>query len=284
MSNLQHRLLLGSMTTLFAILLLWFSPYLFFRPIFALILATFVTLAAAELFHLAKSKNYQPLTKIGLVGCFLYTLSVYVSTQYGQAQILPYIVLILIVWICFFYFFKTGDKPLLNISITLLALMYVAIPLASWLNIAYFFPEHSPQEGRWWLIYLLAVTKTTDIGAYFVGSLLGKHKMAPYLSPKKSNEGAVGGLCCGLGASFTFYWISAHIPFQITLFQSLALGILLSTMGQIGDLAESLLKRDADIKNSNQIPGLGGILDMLDSLVFTSPIVYIFLEIQSASS
>lgn len=280
MSNLQYRLSLGSLASLFSLLLIWLSPYAFFKPFFALIISSLVTLAASELYFIAKSKNYQPLLWVGLSGCFAYTLSVYLSTQYPHADIGPYLILFVTLLVAFLYFFKKGVDPLANLSITFFALFYLAIPLSTWLNIAYFFPEGSIQEGRWWLFYLLAVTKLTDVGAYFIGSAFGKHKMTPVISPGKSWEGAIGGLIFGVAASFAFYKYIPQIPIKLSMFQSLWLGLTLSFMGQIGDLAESLIKRDAGIKNSSQIPGLGGILDMLDSLVFTSPILYIFLKTQ----
>ena len=280
MNNFLNRLTIGTLAALFSILLIWFSPYPAFRPFFALIIASLITLAACEFFYIAKSKNYQPLFLIGLTACFLYALSVYASMQYHQMEVLPDLILFFTLIISFLYFFKTGSDPLPNLSITFFALAYIAIPLSTWFNIVYFFPEESNKEGRWWLFYLLAVTKLTDVGAYFVGSPLGKHKMTPYISPGKSWEGALGGLVFGVATSFIFYKLIPLIPLQFTLFQSLWLGLLLSFMGQIGDLAESLLKRDAGVKNSSRIPGMGGILDMLDSLVFTSPILYIFLKTQ----
>lgn len=283
MRNFLQRLALGSFATILSLLILWFSPYPLFRPIFALTIASLITIAASELFYIAKSKGCQPLFIIGLTGCFLYALAVYASTQYPQAAMEPYLVLFLTLLGSFLYFFKTGTDPLANLSITFFALAYIAVPLSTWMNIAYFFPEGSGQEGRWWLIYLLAVTKLTDVGAYFIGSTLGKHKMTPYISPGKSWEGAIGGIVFGVTASFIFYKLIPQIPIQLSLCQSLWLGLILSVMGQIGDLAESLIKRDAGIKNSSHIPGLGGILDMLDSLVFTSPIVYIFLRTQFSS-
>lgn len=276
MSNLQQRLALGSCAALFSILLIWFSPYPVFRPFFALVVAALISVAASELYSIAKSKNYHPLVILGVTGCFLYALSVYASTQYSHAEIYPYLILFSTLIGSFLYFFKTGADPLANLSITFFALIYIAIPLSTWFNIAYFFPEGSMQEGRWWLFYLLAVTKLTDMGAYFIGSSLGKHKLTPYISPGKSWEGAIGGLLFGVATSLAFYKLTPHI--KLTFIQSLGLGFILSVMGQLGDLAESLIKRDAGVKNSSRIPGLGGILDMLDSLVFTSPILYIFLK------
>lgn len=280
MSNFQQRLLWGSGTSFCAMLMIWFSSAMNFRPFFALIVAVLITLAASELFHIAKNKNYQPLEKIGLTGCFFYVLSIYLKTQYPQLEVLPYLILFTTLLISFFYFFKTGKDPLANLSITFFAFVYIAIPLSTWLNIAYFFPPHFSQEGRWWLFYLIAVTKLTDVGAYFIGSILGRHKMTPYISPGKSWEGAFGGFIFGIATSFAFYFFTPFIPIQLSLIKSLFLGGILSMMGQVGDLAESLLKRDAGIKNSSYLPGLGGILDILDSLVFTSPIVYIFLKLQ----
>ena len=283
MSNFYQRLALGSFATFFAILLIWFAPAPNFRPFFALIIASLITLAVSEMYYIAKNKNFNPLVKIGLTGCFLYVLSIFITTQFTDLSSLPYLVLLGTLFASFLYFFKTGKDPLVNLSITLFGLMYIAIPLSIWFNIVYFFPETSSQEGRWWLLYLLAVIKITDMGAYFVGSALGKHKMTPYISPGKTWEGALGGLFLGLTASLVFYIMTPLVPIHLTLFQSIWLGVLLSFMGQIGDLAESLIKRDAGIKNSSHIPGLGGVLDVFDSLVFTSPILYIFIKTQVAS-
>lgn len=280
MNNFTQRLSLGTLAAFFSIVLVWFSPYPIFHHFFALIIATVITLAAAELFQIARSKNYQPILPIGLAGCFLYSLSIYAGTQYQHVELLTYLILFITLILSFLYFFKTGADPLANISITFFAFVYLAIPLSTWFLIAYFFPEGSQQEGRWWLLYLLAITKLTDMGAYFVGSSLGKHKLAPYISPGKSWEGAIGGLAFGITTSLIFHFLTPHIPIQLTLGQSIFLGFILSVMGQVGDLAESLIKRDAGVKNSSDIPGLGGILDTLDSLVFTSPILYIFLKTQ----
>lgn len=278
MSNFKQRLAFGSLASIFFILVIWFSPYAVFSPIFTLIISTCVTLAVSELFQIAKKKNYQPLTKIGITGCFTYILSIYLSLHYPWAKTLPYIILFLILFSSFIYFFFYGTSPLGNLSLTFFAFGYLVLPLSTWLYIAYFFPNGAVQEGRWWLLYLMAVTKLTDIGAYFTGSVFGRHKMTPYISPGKSWEGAIGGLTFGVIASYIFFLFGSYIPLQLTGFQCIILGLLLSFMGQMGDLAESLIKRDAGVKNSSQIPGLGGILDILDSLVFTSPILYIFLK------
>lgn len=121
----------------------------------------------------------------------------------------------------------------------------------------------------------------TDMGAFFVGKKLGRHQLAAQISPKKTVEGAIGGLVTAVISSALIpplaSWIDSPFALQVTLWQTLILGCLIGILSQIGDLGESLLKRDAGIKDSNQLPGLGGVLDMIDSLVFTLPLGYFFL-------
>jgi phosphatidate cytidylyltransferase len=126
----------------------------------------------------------------------------------------------------------------------------------------------------------------TDTGAYFTGKKFGKSKLAPHISPKKTIEGALGGMVFSLLTSLCFFFISDlfSLSMQISFMESFVLGILVGVIGQIGDLIESLLKRDGGIKDSNQLPGLGGILDVVDSLIFTTPLIYFFLRIFSKSS
>ena len=131
------------------------------------------------------------------------------------------------------------------------------------------------------MAYLLTVTKITDIGAYVAGSLLGKRKLAPHISPNKTIEGAFFGLLCAIGASFAFHLLGGAAPvgtFQLGTLAWLPLGCILGITGQFGDLSESLLKRDANKKDSNTLPGLGGVLDAVDSLLFNAPIIYLYLN------
>ena len=127
-------------------------------------------------------------------------------------------------------------------------------------------------DGRAWIFLTLIVIMICDTLAYFVGSNLGKHKLSPAVSPNKSIEGGVGGLVGSvlvvLLAGYTF------LP-QIGLFDGIVVGLLLGVVGQLGDLFESLLKRATGVKDSgNLIPGHGGLLDRLDSLLFAFPVVY----------
>ena len=127
-------------------------------------------------------------------------------------------------------------------------------------------------SGRIWLLYGLIVVSSTDTGAFIIGRLFGKHQLAPAISPAKTMEGALGGLASGVLFSMC---LSRVFPFGMSLTLSILMGVLLSVIGQVGDLVESKLKRIARVKNSGRIiPGQGGILDRIDSVVLVLPVLY----------
>ncbi|WP_456369832.1 phosphatidate cytidylyltransferase [Thermodesulfatator atlanticus] len=125
--------------------------------------------------------------------------------------------------------------------------------------------------GRSWFLCLIAVIFGTDTGAYYAGRILGKHKLSPFISPKKTWEGAFGGTFLGilLGLSLGLYFKLASVYFLIPIF------LLVSVVGQIGDLFESIIKRGFGVKDSGRLlPGHGGILDRTDALIFAAPLFY----------
>jgi phosphatidate cytidylyltransferase len=132
------------------------------------------------------------------------------------------------------------------------------------------------EGGRNWLFLMLFATFGSDTFAYFIGKAIGKHKMAPSISPGKSWEGAVGGV---LGAMLVCYLFTLPTPVQVSLsiISAIVLGLVISVFGQIGDLVESMLKRGTGVKDSGSLmPGHGGMLDRLDSLLFTGVVVYLY--------
>lgn len=138
--------------------------------------------------------------------------------------------------------------------------------------------------GREYLFMVLSIAWIGDSGAYIIGTKWGKHKLIPRISPKKSLEGAVGGLCFSLLAAllarwfFITPWASRWFNLDLHIIHYIVLGVLLGAVGQLGDLAESLLKRDAKVKDSGGIiPGHGGLLDVIDSLLFTAPVMYYYI-------
>jgi phosphatidate cytidylyltransferase len=159
---------------------------------------------------------------------------------------------------------------------TLLVGIYGGVLLGFWMLVRL---EHSP----WVLVGAILTTKSCDIGAYFTGMALGRHKMIPWLSPKKSWEGLAGGIVVATLAGAGLAHLSSslpaavdHIPWWIGAIG----GALMAVVGQAGDLAESAFKRDAGLKDSGRtVPGMGGVLDVLDSPLFTGPVVYWLLRL-----
>jgi len=134
-------------------------------------------------------------------------------------------------------------------------------------------------ENRFLFIYLLAVTKFSDVGAYVIGSLIGRHKMIPRISPGKTWEGFAGAILTSLVFSVVLTWAMGNRVHAISFTDSIVLGLLLPLVSVLGDLAESAVKRDASIKDSGQsIPGIGGALDLIDSILFTAPVLYFYLQ------
>jgi len=161
-----------------------------------------------------------------------------------------------------------------GLATTLFGLAYIAALFS------YFFyiRTTNPTQGTWLVLYLILVTKMGDLGAYAVGSLMGRHTLMPRISPKKTIEGFVAAVLSStltallaqplLGQQTIFGWPASPVL-------SLILGVIVGICGQLGDLAESLLKRDCQVKDTGSLlPGLGGVLDVIDSLLFTAPILY----------
>ncbi len=281
--NFKQRLAFSGLGIIITLFVLFFSHHTYLKLLFGLFIATIIATTVWEFYRIAKSKGFHPLAPLGISGTVIYLLALFFRTEYPQLEILPDVVLALTLLMAFGYYFLKGSDPFVNLAITFFAFVYLTIPLACAIDINYFKFNDAFQDGRWWLLYAITVTKMTDIGAYFFGKQFGTKKMVPYISPKKTWEGALGGVFGALAASLVFFGFSFFsensFPLSLSLAQSLGLGVLISFLAQFGDLAESLLKRDVGIKDSNQLPGLGGMLDIFDSLVFTLPLVYIFLKI-----
>lgn len=280
----QQRLLLGSLGSAGFALCIYYSYIPFFKPIFILLTIGVISLALGEYYHLTRNKGFQPSDVSGVGISAIYTIALGISFYYPALNALPTLVLLISFVILFLAFFKQHTSALGNLAITLFGVIYLTLPICCGLRINYFFPEDALNDGRLWLAYVLLVTKMTDIGAYFCGKILGKNKLAPTISPKKTIEGALGGLAAALISSLIFALIASHFAiFNITSFQSIWIGLLISVLAQLGDLSESLLKRDAGVKDSSHLPGFGGMLDIVDSLVFTLPLIYLLLKMEIIS-
>lgn len=172
--------------------------------------------------------------------------------------------------------------PITTAALTLLGILYVPF-LFNFVALLAFTPGN-PEQNRFLLIYVLAVTKFSDVGAYVVGSLIGRHKMIPRISPGKTWEGFAGAILTSLILSIVLTQaMSAHLQ-ALSFASSIILGLLLPLISVVGDLAESVVKRDASIKDSGHtIPGIGGALDLIDSILFTAPVLYFYLQFTAAA-
>ena len=182
---------------------------------------------------------------------------------------------------------KHNDKPLETIACTLLGILYIPYLFNFFIRLAFTWDYAGPLQrasstGLLLAFYLVVVVKSTDMGAYFVGSALGRHKLVPRISPSKTWEGLVGGFAAAQLGSWVFFLVTGGKLGVITLrwFDAALLGFLLGFAGILGDLAESLVKRACGAKDSAKfIPGMGGLLDVFDSLLFGVPLLYLYISL-----
>jgi phosphatidate cytidylyltransferase len=215
-----------------------------------------------------------------MVGTFLHCtgkLGIYESPSRVNDFEASFLILF-VLGLCVRQLFSQGNASgLLAISTTLLGLMYVPW-LLNFIQKINFFPGIG-DHGKFYVLYFVLVTKFSDTGAYAVGSLIGKHKMIPRVSPGKTWEGFGGAIVISTATSLLFtYFLGDKMPGMNPL-HAVVLGVVLSSTAVVGDLIESLFKREAGVKDSGRFfPGIGGILDLLDSLLFNAPIMYLYLR------
>ncbi len=275
MKDLYRRIIVSSIAIAVVVCLLLFA----FHPVFQYVVVACVALlpmiAIWEYEQFAKAKGGRMILPALILLTLLETLSFFFAAKMPLLESAPVIVFFVAFLILFALHFEEKEGAIVDLAVSSFGLLYIAVPMGMVLGILYM-PE---VDGRWWIAYLLVVTKITDIGAYFAGSLWGRRKLAPNISPKKTIEGAIFGLVCALLASFLFHLGSGYAgSFHLGRWEWIFLGLVFGVVGQFGDLSESLLKRDANKKDSNSLPGLGGILDAIDSILFNAMILYIYLH------
>ena len=185
---------------------------------------------------------------------------------------------------CFFVRFKHSIKGRQSVDAVgdgLLAFVYVPILFGCFVYRLIFLPEGGGEgevPGAWLLLFMIATAKFTDMGAYITGSLIGKNKMAPHLSPAKTWEGFFGALGFAQLAAWGVWFFSGDILSWIPPLHVGVLALLIGLVAIAGDLAESILKRSLEAKDSGSLmPGIGGVLDLIDSLCFAAPVTYFYL-------
>lgn len=171
--------------------------------------------------------------------------------------------------------------PLETMALTLFGLFYVPWPFSFVAKIVYLLPRDAAGEvtGHWYVLFVVLVTKFSDMGAYLTGSMIGKHPLIPHISPKKTWEGFFGALAFSIGGGCALVWL---LPEKLALLgygHAAILGLVLGFAAVVGDLAESLIKRSCGVKDSGRfLPGIGGALDLIDSILFTAPMMFFYLQ------
>jgi phosphatidate cytidylyltransferase len=241
------------------------------------ILVTFVSfLGTREFYHFVKTKGFSPFCLFGyLMVLFFCAGGIFWPYFASPTQITIFLILGSFLFGIYKYD-PENNHSLLRISTTILGVLYIALPLSLLLYI------WQLPRGGYYLFWLIGVTWLCDTGAYAVGSIFGKHKLCPAISPNKTIEGAIGGILSSLIAAVIIAWIfdRSYATWLFTPVLNIIYALSLAIIAQLGDLAESILKREVALKDSgNTYTGHGGILDIIDSLLFTGPALYLILKL-----
>lgn len=296
MSEFLKRIIVGAVGIPIAVGIIYLGGYLFLGVIIVV-----STLAMHEFYKLAEKKGTFPAKWISIIfgAVFLFvtyeilakaeTGSVYNTVLIYPALMIIYVLVILICQL----FRRKKSQPLLSVSVAIMGLMYISVSFMFLIGVRYFghslelFAGNEINSAKQWtsvindkwsawlLISVFATVWICDTAAYFIGKMLGKHKLMEKVSPKKTWEGAIAGF---VFAIISFVACSYLLIHGLPLVHAIVAGVIVGTIGQIGDLAESQLKRDSAVKDSsNLLPGHGGALDRFDSILFVMPVVYIYM-------
>lgn len=250
------------------------------------LLILFVALVALyEYFHMLKEQGAPVFTLTGMLCAAVYMFSSFLHLRSHDGR--PFPDLAVLVGFLFLIFIRqmfrraAHREPLEAVAYTVFGLLYIPWLFNFVTKIIYLPPPTATGEptGQYYVIFLLLVTKFSDMGAYVFGSLFGRHPFVPHISPKKTWEGFFGALFSALLGG---YWLYAMIPDRLAALRFedvtvLALG--LGLVAVVGDLAESIIKRSTRAKDSSDVlPGIGGTLDLIDSVLFTAPLMYFYLR------
>lgn len=240
--------------------------------VFGAVVSLFIGLGLYEFFRLSGAKKIFPLSfsYIGILSGVLLPFITYLYRPTGGIWEMIFFIIILITLFIIHFARRESQNAVNLIAVTLFAIFYIGWFFTFLVKIRFL------EDGSKLVAYLLLVTKAGDIGAYLVGSNFGRHKLIPRISPNKSVEGAIGGFIFSIVCAVLSRYYLAWMSFGFIMIS----GVLIGVFAQLGDLAESLIKRDYDVKDSSVfLPGLGGMLDVIDSLLFTAPVFYICLAI-----
>lgn len=262
---ITHRI--ASSTALAAIAILG----IFFNSLFIAVVFLFTLGGLYEFFALVEKKGVEVYKYFGTAIGLIIPISIFYKFELTKGWELFFVVIGLISLFVLQIAKKDNSKAVFSISTTIFGIIYI-----SWFFSFVIKIKLLPYGGAL-LGAMIFITKASDVGAYLIGTKFGKHTLLSWISPKKSIEGALGGIAFGILAALAS---SSFLP-NIAVFSLphlIFIGFGLSIIGQLGDLSESLIKRDCLAKDSsNLFPGIGGVLDIIDSLLFSAPAFYFYI-------
>ena len=264
---LRHRVITAAVGVPLVILAIWFGDP---GPWFSLLIAAAALAGTYEFYHMADFNRREPLLYLGV----LYSLALVLNPHYRDPDVLPILITAtMLVSLIYLLCRPAREKAFYKWAWTIAGALYVGWMLSYWLSL------RGLGDGRSWVYLAILTTFANDTGAFFIGRATGKHKLAPTISEGKTREGAIGGLICAiLGAVIIATVLNLISPFDFKYWQIILIGFIIGLFAQLGDLVESLLKRNMGVKESgNLLPGHGGILDRFDSLIFVGAVVYYYV-------
>jgi len=245
------------------IIAVWFDEPL---PWFTILVAIWGILAVFEFYRLVAISEVRSLTAFGLLWTLLFILSPHFDYDFTVPLLLTSAIVLSLVWLVLR---PQKEGVFLGWVWAIAGILYVGWLLSFLVGLRL-------DAGRNWVFFALFTTFGSDTIAFFVGRALGRHHLAPSISPNKTWEGAIGGVFGAIIVSLLFT-LPTPLNLPLSYGQAILLGLLVSVFGQFGDLVESLLKRNTGVKESGKmIPGHGGFLDRMDSVVFAGIVVYLY--------
>ncbi len=263
------RIITSSVLIPVLLLVVWFLPPLYF----AVLAVAAAAIGQHELYVMARQRGTSPLSVTGIALGAAVVLSMARPLHATVGGPLLWVGLsVLVVLSVRLFSSRPVEGAIEDAAVTLFGVCYVA------LLFGYQAALLAGAGGKRWLLFLYFVIWASDIGAYYIGTALGKHRLYEKISPKKSIEGLLGGVAASMIVELLCrFWIVESLD----VIEAILLGVGLALAGTVGDLAESLIKRSVGVKDSGTImPGHGGMLDRLDSLMFAAPALYYYLRMR----
>ena len=262
---LKKRIITGLWGIPLLIAAVWFDKPL---PWFTVLVAIWGVLAVFEFYSMVATPKMTTLTYFGLTWTLLFIISPHFDYDFLVPLLLSSVVILPLIWLLLR---PRKEGAFITWAWTIAGILYVG-----WL-LSYFIALRELDSGKAWVFFTVFTNSGSDTTAFFVGRALGRHKLAPSISPGKTWEGTVAGIFGAIIVSLLFT-IPTPLSLPLSHGQAIFLGLLVSILGQLGDLVESLLKRNMGVKDSGKlIPGHGGALDRIDSIIFAGVVVYLYV-------